>query len=97
MKKLIAAVLTLLLVDAGWAGERCTALDGGTLKCGNERVKIEGINVTQGKEARERLQDRIHGREVVIERRGTDKYGRTLGRLFVNGKRITQADLAARR
>lgn len=86
-----------LFAGAAAAGERCSALDGGTLKCGSERVKVEGINTTAGTEARERLQRRLQAGEVVIERRGKDKYGRTLGRLFVNGKRITQADLTARR
>lgn len=90
-------VLTLLLAGAAGAGERCSALDGGTLQCGGERVKIEGISVTAGKDARDRLQRRLQGGEVVIERRGTDKYGRTLGRLYVGGQRITQADLSARR
>jgi endonuclease YncB( thermonuclease family) len=93
----IAGIFGLLLVGPALAGERCAALDGGTVQCGRERVKIEGISVTAGKDARERLQRRLQGGEVVIERRGTDKYGRTLGRLFVGGQRITQADLSATR
>jgi endonuclease YncB( thermonuclease family) len=92
---LIAIVLTITGTAA--ANERCRALDGGTLQCGKERVKVEGITLTTGKEARLRLQDRISRGEVVIERRGTDKYGRTLGRLYVGGNRITQSDLSARR
>ena len=91
------AVAALLIATTAPAGERCTALDGGTLQCGKERVKVEGITLTTGKEARLRLQDRISRGEVVIERRGTDKHGRTLGRLYVGGNRITQSDLGASR
>ena len=95
MRSLFAA-LVFLFAGTVLAGERCSAIDGSTLKCGNERVKIEGINATSGKDARDRLQQRLQKGEVVIERRGTDKYGRTLGRLFVDGQRITQVDVNAR-
>jgi endonuclease YncB( thermonuclease family) len=95
MKRLVLVALTL--AAPAWGGERCSAIDGGTLQCGKERVKVEGITLTTGKEARLRLQDRISRGEVVIERRGTDKYGRTLGRLYVGGNRITQSDLSASR
>ena len=93
----MAGILVLALNGAVSAGERCSALDGGTLQCGSERVKVEGINLTAGKEARQRLQERIEGREVTIQRRGKDKYGRTLGRLYVGGIRITQNELSASR
>ena len=92
MRSLLAVALFCIAGSLS-AGERCSAVDGGTLQCGRERVKIDGITVTKGKEARERLQRRLQGGEVVIQRRGKDKYGRTLGRLFVGGQRISQADL----
>jgi micrococcal nuclease len=97
MGQFIAAILALMLGGAVSAGERCSALDGGTLQCGSERVKVEGITLTAGKEARQLLQQRVQGREVTIERRGRDKYGRTLGRLYVGGDRITQNDLTGSR
>lgn len=97
MRHFIAGILALALNGVVSAGERCSALDGGTLQCGSERVKVEGITLTAGKEARDRLQQRVQGREVTIERRGRDKYGRTLGRLYVGGDRITQNDLSATR
>jgi hypothetical protein len=34
---------------------------------------------------------------VVIERRGKDKYGRTLGRVYVSGNRISQSDVSGKR
>ena len=94
----LAAVLISALPVLAWAGERCTAMDGATLQCGRERVKVEGISAPElkapgGQQARQRLQQRLQAGEIVIERRGRDKYGRTLGRLYVNGNRITQIDV----
>jgi micrococcal nuclease len=95
----LAAVLISALPVLACAGERCTAMDGATLQCGRERVKVEGLNAPGlkepgGQQARQRLQQRLRSGEIVIERRGRDKYGRTLGRLFVNGNRITQIDVS---
>jgi endonuclease YncB( thermonuclease family) len=61
-------------------------------------VRIEGLSAPKleqpgGQEARQRLQRRIRSGELVIERKGRDKYGRTLGRAYVNGIRITQLDM----
>ena len=94
-------VAFLLGAAAVFAGEWCTAIDGTTLRCGGERVKVEGIQAPQlgepgGEQARERLQRRIRSGEVVVQRGGVDKYGRTLARVYVNGDRITQIDVTAR-
>jgi micrococcal nuclease len=94
-------VAFLLGAATVFAGEWCTVIDGTTLRCGSERVKIEGIQAPQlgepgGEQARERLQRRIRSGEVVVQRGGVDKYGRTLARVYVNGNRITQIDLTAK-
>jgi endonuclease YncB( thermonuclease family) len=97
----ILAVLAVAFAGAASA-ERCTALDGVTLQCGRERVRVEGLRAPDlrdsgGQEARQRLQRRIQAGELVIERKGYDKYGRTLGRAYVNGVRITQLEVSPRR
>jgi|SRR5687767_6654004 micrococcal nuclease len=94
--------LSLLLAATTWAAERCVAIDGDTLRCGRERVRVDGLHAPElsepgGQQARRRLQRRIQSGEVIIQRQGRDKYGRTLGRLYVNGNRITQADLGPKR
>jgi endonuclease YncB( thermonuclease family) len=99
---LLFRALSLLLAATAWAGERCVALDGDTLRCGGERVRVDGVYAPQlnepgGQQARQRLQQRIQSGEVIIERKGRDKYGRTLGRLYVNGNRITQTDVSPKR
>jgi micrococcal nuclease len=82
--------------------QRCRALDGATLECGRERVRVEGLSAPGlgepgGDQARARLQRRIQAGELVIERKGRDRFGRTLGRIYVNGNRITQLDVTPRR
>jgi hypothetical protein len=94
----ILAGMAVALAGAASAGERCSAFDGSTLQCGRERVRVEGLhaptlNEPGGPEARARLDRRIRQGELVIERQGRDRFGRTLGRIYVNGKRITQLDL----
>jgi endonuclease YncB( thermonuclease family) len=94
--------LSLLLAATVWAGEYCVAIDGDTLRCGGERVRVDGVHAPQlsepgGQQARQRLQQRIQSGEVIIQRKGRDKYGRTLGRLYVNGNRITQTDVSPQR
>ena len=95
------AVLAMALAGAASAGERCSAIDGNTLRCGREHVLIEGLRAPGlqqpgGQEARQRLQRRIRAGELVIERKGRDKYGRTLGRAYVNGNRISQLDVSSK-
>jgi endonuclease YncB( thermonuclease family) len=94
----ILAGMAVALAGAASGGERCSAFDGTTLQCGRERVRIEGLhaptlNEPGGPEARARLERRIRQGELVIERQGRDRFGRSLGRIYVNGKRITQLDL----
>lgn len=89
--------LTLLAAPA-WPGERCVALDGSTLRCHGERIRIDDIQAPRlgepgGEEARRRLERRIHSGEVVIQRGNQDRFGRTRARVFVDGDRITQMDV----
>ena len=95
------AVFAVVLAGAASAGERCSALDGSTLQCGRERVKVEGLRAPALREpggvaARDRLQRRLQAGEIVVQRKGRDKYGRTLARVYVNGNRITDIDVGRR-
>lgn len=94
----ILAGVALLLAGAAAAGERCSALDGSTLLCGRERVRVDDLraptlNEPGGQEARAKLERRIRQGELVIERGERDRFGRTHARIYVNGKRITQLEL----
>lgn len=81
---------------AAYAGERCSATGPNTLRCGRELVRVEGLDPAGGKRARARLQRWMQAGEVVIQRRGRDKYGYTLGRVYVDGNRISQVDVSSK-
>ncbi|HEY7239141.1 MAG TPA: thermonuclease family protein [Burkholderiales bacterium] len=94
----ILACLAVVLAGTASAGERCSAYDGATLQCGRERVRVAGLHAPDlrergGTEARSRLERRIRQGELVIDRYGRDRFGHTLGRIYVNGKRITQLEV----
>lgn len=96
----LAPALGFISRPADAAG-RCKAIDGDTLRCGRERVRLRNVYAaergTPGADAERRaLQRRLESGEVRIRRRGKDEYGRTLGEVYVNGRKVTQADIGAR-
>lgn len=78
-------------------------VDGDTIHVGGERVRLEGIDAPEagqrctrrligtwdcGNAATNELARLADGKAVSCERRGTDRYGRTLGICFVDGRDI---------
>ena len=100
----MAAVLlfaVLLLPAAALAGERCLAIDGDTLVCNHRKVRLTNVyaaelNESGGHAAKRRLQALVSAGDVQIRAYGTDRYGRTLAEVYVNGRRIEQADIGPR-
>ena len=83
------------------AGERCLAIDGDTLVCNHRKVRLTNVyaaelNQAGGYAAKRRLQLIVSSGEVVLRPHGQDRYGRTLAELYVNGRRIEQADIGPR-
>src|SRR5437660_10003801 len=83
------------------AGERCIAIDGDTLVCNHQKVRLTNVyaaelNQPGGYAAKRRLQRLISSGEVVLRPYGLDRYGRTLAEVYVNGRRIEQADIGPR-
>ncbi|MGQ0455488.1 MAG: thermonuclease family protein [Hyphomicrobium sp.] len=81
-------------------------VDGDTLEIAGERVRLEGIDAPEasqtcgtasggqwacGRAAIQSLRSQIGAFEVTCERRGSDKYGRTLGICFANGSNLNEA------
>ena len=97
---------TLFFVLAAWvssafAGERCIAVDGDTLVCNRQKVRLTNVyaaemNEPGGAAAKRRLQTIIASGEVTLRPFGHDRYGRTLAEVYVNGRRIEQADVGPR-
>ena len=95
------ALALLLLAPLGAQAQRCRALDGDTMQCGAERVRLYDVYAAEwdepgGREARRNLQRLLGSGEVQLARHGQDRYGRTLAHVYVNGRRIVQGDIGPR-
>ena len=82
-------------------GERCLAIDGDTLVCNRQKVRLTNVyaaelNQPGGAAAKRQLQALVSAGEVQLRPFGTDRYGRTLAEVYVNGRRIEQADIGPR-
>lgn len=75
--------------------------DGDTIKVlrtGNEhaKVRLAGIDCPERKQpwgikAKQAASDLVAGKTVTIEKLTTDRYGRTIGRVFVDGVNVNRA------
>src|SRR3954467_10221910 len=96
----------ILFILAAWissacAGERCIAIDGDTLVCNRQKVRLTNVyaaemNEPGGSAAKRRMQAIISSGDITLRPVGHDRYGRTLAEVYVNGRRIEQADIGPR-
>lgn len=90
----------------------CTVTDGDTIRCGAERVRLIGIDAPElpghcrhnrqcaagdAAASTAALAQLVHGKPVVLERHGTDHYGRTLAFARVGRVDLSCAQLRAGR
>lgn len=88
----------------------CTATDGDTIRCGDERIRLTGIDAPElgrcdsrrrrcapgdGKASRQALQRLVAGRDLTIVRLGRDRYGRTLAVVFADDRNLACQQLRA--
>jgi micrococcal nuclease len=86
-----------------------TAIDGDSIRHGDERVRLIGIDAPEmpshcrhGRTcapgdpiaSRDSLADLLDDGTVTVERRGRDRYGRTLANVRVNGRNVACAQIA---
>ena len=97
------AILFAIALSAApaFAGERCIAVDGDTLVCNRQKVRLTNVyaaelNEPGGSAAKRRLQSMISSGEITLRPFGHDRYGRTLAEAYVNGRRIEQSDIGPR-
>ena len=100
MRALVFVFGVLLSLDA-FAGERCIAIDGDTLVCNHQKVRLTNVyaaelNQPAGRAAKHRLQALVASGDVAFRPLGSDRYGRTLAEVYVNGRRIEQSDVGPR-
>lgn len=84
--------------------ENCHVVDGDTLRCAGERIRLLGIDAPEtagrcrpgrqcvpGDPLRSKLalEQAVGGKHLTIERVGRDRYGRTLGVVYSNGRNIS--------
>ena len=89
-----------LVMSPAWA-DRCIAIDGDTLVCNRQKVRLANVDAPElkaagGRNAKRRLQALVEGRDVVLKKYGQDRYGRLLAEAFVDGRRIEQQDIGPR-
>jgi endonuclease YncB( thermonuclease family) len=98
---LACAFASLLDASFSYAGERCLAIDGDTLVCNRQKVRLTNVYAAEldqpgGSAAKQRLRAMISAGEVTLRALGTDRYGRVLAEVYVNGRRIEQSDIGPR-
>src|SRR5712664_1020694 len=101
MRAFVVLLSSSVLIGAASARERCLAIDGDTLVCNHRKVRLTNVyaaelNQAGGTAAKRRLQALVAAGEVTIVPHGADRYGRTLAEVYVDGKRIEQADIGPR-
>ncbi|MBM3384938.1 MAG: thermonuclease family protein [Betaproteobacteria bacterium] len=100
---LISSALTLAFFASfpAYSQSKCRAIDGDTVRCGNERIRLLQVYAAEksdagGAQARANLQWQLDSGQIRIDRKGKDKYGRTLGDIYVNGRKIGQSDVGTK-
>ena len=87
----------------------CSVTDGDTIRCGEERIRITGIDAPEtrgcrrgrqcvagdGHASTRAMQALVEGATLSIVRLGRDRYGRTLGVIYADGRNVACAQLAA--
>ena len=87
----------------------CSVTDGDTIRCGDERIRVTGIDAPEtracrrgrqcvpgdGQASTSTMEAVVEGRELTIVRLGRDRYGRTLGVVYADGENVACAQLAA--
>jgi micrococcal nuclease len=87
----------------------CTVIDGDTIRCDHERIRLSGIDAPEtsacrpgrkcvdgdGQAATSALRSIIAGKPVKVVRLGRDRYGRSVAVIYVD-KRNVACELLAR-
>lgn len=91
----------LLFAQLCAAAERCIAVDGDTLVCNHRKIRLTNVyapelNEPGGHAAKRRLDAIVRSGNVLLRPHGQDRYGRTLAEVYVDGRRVEQADVGPR-
>ena len=98
LRNLAVLAALAVLCAALFTEPPCRALDGQTLRCGRERLRVYGvyappIDLPGGRDAKRRLDQHIRSGKLIIFRLERDMYGRSVGMVYVGGRLIHQSDV----
>lgn len=102
--RFVSVILALSLAAAG-----CIATDGDSIRCGDERIRLTGIDAPElgrcpprrrcapgnGQASRRALQAAMARGKLRIVRLGKDRYGRTLAVVYAGTTNLACSQLAA--
>lgn len=99
--KLLISLIIVLLIPFLNLTRVVEVIDGDTIIVNNETIRLVGINAPEiehkeydkkgecfGEESKEFLTKEIKGKFVFIDRKGEDKYGRTLGFVYLGFRNV---------
>ncbi len=95
----------IALLLAGWCALaqaiECRVVDGDSLVCGAERIRLRDVYAAEykqagGREAKRRMEALVRGKDVALVRHGQDRHGRTLADVWVDGRKVVQEDVGPR-
>ena len=87
------AKLPTTIIKSCYDGDTCTTIDGERIRLAcidTPEIRGKGAKPNEAKAARDFLNELIKGKRVSIRRVTEDRYGRTVGELFINGKNIQE-------
>lgn len=104
MKWVVLILPALLFFSQGWAnafsGEVVSIVDGDTIDVlyndKTERIRLNGIDAPEqdqayGQRAKQLAEDLTHGQHVTVETKEQDRYGRTVGDVFLpDGRNLSR-------
>jgi micrococcal nuclease len=105
MRLIVALLTTLIAVSSAddFEGKVIGIADGDTVTVLRERepvkVRLDGIDAPEkrqsfGTKSKDALAGLVFGKAVTVQSKGTDRYGRTLGVISVNGVNVNQQMVA---
>ena len=85
--------LPTTIIQSCYDGDTCTTTDGEKIRLAcidTPELKGKRAEPAAAKEARDFLNNLVSNKEVSIRRITNDRYGRTVGELFVNGINVQE-------
>ncbi len=95
---MLLAALASVLIASCYDGDTCTTSAGEKVRLAcidTPELRGKRANPVPAKAARDYLRGLVVGRDVGIRRITTDRYGRTVAELFVDGSNVQQQLVAA--